>query len=134
MARGIKSCATRTRGVSMTDESDLALAVLQELLAQPTAPFHEGRVGARVRAYAHEWGLPVQRDETGNIIVRYRRGPACRPLILMAHMDHPGCSIVAPGGPHGADWTAVLEGGVADAYFERPVAVRLYPRAQGMAA
>src|ERR1051326_1764046 len=115
----------------MTGKSDFHLAVLQEIVSQPTAPYSEGRVAARVSAYLREWGLPFTIDDAGNIIARYRHGPACRPLILMAHMDHPGFTIAAQGGAHGADWTARLEGGVATAYFERPVTVRIFPSAQG---
>jgi putative aminopeptidase FrvX len=107
------------------------LEVLQEIVSQPTAPYHEERVAARVVAYLREWGIPFSVDDAGNLIARYQRGPACRPLILMAHMDHPAFTIKAQGGPEGADWTASLEGYVKPEYFERPVAVKLYPRSQG---
>jgi endoglucanase len=49
----------------------------------------------------------------------------------MAHMDHPAFTITAQGGPQGADWTAALEGYVKPAYFEKPVAVKLYPSGVG---
>ena len=112
----------------MTEDREAALTVLQDLLTQPTAPFHEEWVAARVRAYLREWDVPFSLDEGGNIIARYQRGPACRPLILMAHMDHPGFTISGRGGPGDAHWTAVLEGGVAAACFDRQVPVRIYPR------
>lgn len=118
----------------MTGNDDAALAILRDLLSQPTAPYHEERVAARVRAYLDEWDVPFREDDGGNIIARLQRGPACRPLILMAHMDHPGFSIAERGGIDGAHWTAALEGGVAAACFERPVPVRIYPRAGGAGA
>jgi endoglucanase len=116
----------------MTNQGDRALALLQSIVSQPTAPYHEERVAARVIAYLRQWGVPFSLDEAGNIIARYQRGAERRALMLMAHMDHPAFSIVARGGPHGADWTARLEGGVGTAYFEQPVAARIYPRAWGI--
>ena len=110
------------------EQETFYLELLRDLLSQPTAPFHEERVAARIGAYLREWGVPFEVDDAGNIIARYQRGAPCRPLVLMAHMDHPAFSITASGGPEGATWTAALEGGVAAACFERPVAVRVYPR------
>lgn len=117
----------------MMNQSDGALALLQAMVSQPTAPYHEERVAARAIAYLRAWDVPFSIDEFGNIIARYRRGAARRPLILMAHMDHPAFSIVEQGGPNGAHWTARLAGGVGTAYFEQPVATRIYPRAWGIA-
>jgi endoglucanase len=110
----------------------LPLDLLRTIVSCPTAPYHEERVAARVIAYLHEWDIPFSVDETGNIIAHYQRGPEQRPLILMAHLDHPAFSMVERSGLHGADWTARLEGGVGTAYFEQPVAVRMYPRAWGL--
>lgn len=110
----------------MLTTPDESLALLEDIVSQPTAPYHEERVAARVRAYLQRWQVPCSVDEGGNIIAHYQRGPACRPLIMMAHMDHPACTIAAPGGPQRAEWTAVLEGGVPSSYFARPVAVRIH--------
>lgn len=110
----------------MTTEADYSLTLLEDIVSLPTAPYHEERVAARVRGYLREWGVPCRVDVGGNIIAHYQRGPTCRPLILMAHMDHPACTIALPGGPHGADWTATLEGGVAAPYFAHPMAVRIH--------
>lgn len=109
------------------DHSQFYLDVLREVVSQPTAPFHEERVAARIAAYLREWGIPFTVDEAGNVIARYQRGAPCRPLVLMAHMDHPAFVITAPGGPDGADWTAALRGGVGARCFEQPVAVRIFP-------
>jgi putative aminopeptidase FrvX len=115
----------------MTEVHDLALAVLREVVSQPTAPYHEQRVAARVAAYLQAWGIPFSTDEDGNIFARYQHGPACRPLMLMAHMDHPGFTLTASESADGTAWTATLEGGVPAAYFRQPVAVRVYPRVPG---
>jgi endoglucanase len=116
----------------MTNQSDRALALLQDIVSQPTAPYHEERVAAAAIAYLRRWDVPFMFDEAGNIIARYQRGAGRRPLILMAHMDHPAFTIVEQGGSRGAHWTARLEGGVGAAYFERPVTARIYPRAHGI--
>jgi endoglucanase len=116
----------------MINQEERALALLQSIVSRPTAPYQEERVAAQVIAYLREWEVPFSLDDAGNIIARYQHGAAMRPLILMAHMDHPAFSIVERGGPRGADWTARLQGGVGTAYFEQPVPARLYPRAWGV--
>ncbi len=107
-------------------QMDFYLSVLQDIVSQPTAPYHEERVAARIGAYLHDWGIPVTVDDAGNLIAHYQHGPACRPLVLMAHMDHPGFTITSRSDGKEGDWRAVLEGWVARAYFETSVAVRLY--------
>jgi len=113
----------------MITTPEQSLTLLEDIVSQPTAPYHEERVAARVHTYLRRWEIPCSVDDAGNIIAHYRRGPACRPLILMAHMDHPACTIAAAGGPHGAEWTAILEGGVPSSYFAQPVAVRIHTAA-----
>ena len=110
----------------MISTPDQSLTLLEDIVSQPTAPYHEEQVAARVLNYLRRWDVPCSVDEGGNIIAHYRRGPACRPLILMAHMDHPACTIAVAGGPRGAEWTATLEGGVPPSYFGQPVAVRIH--------
>jgi len=111
------------------DRSDDAMQVLRDILSQPTAPFHEERVAARIAAYLRAWGIPFGVDAWGNLIAHYQCGGPTRPLLLMAHMDHPGFEIVALAGPDGEPCTARLLGGVARQCFERagPVAARIYP-------
>jgi len=113
---------------STSDQSAFSLGVLRELVAQPTAPFHEERVAARIGRWLRAWGIPFAVDVYGNIVAHYQRGAPCRPLVLMAHMDHPAFTIGAAGGPDGAHVTAALEGGVPARAFAREVPVRIYPR------
>lgn len=113
---------------STDDQNAFYLNVLQELVAQPTAPFHEERVAARISRWLREWDIPFSVDAYGNIVARHQRGAPCRPLALMAHMDHPAFTIGAAGGPDGAHFTAALEGGVPARSFAREVPVRIYPR------
>lgn len=66
--------------------------ILEELLAQPTAPFHEDAVAAAIaRLLAPAAHVTLERDPFGNLIARYRRGPGHETprFALAAHMDHP---------------------------------------------
>ena len=64
-----------------------ALAVAEGLLSQPTVPFIEDLPAAHVRAFADERGLARTTDAAGNLVVKYGAGT---PLVLVAHLDHPG--------------------------------------------
>lgn len=112
-----------------SDQTLLYLDILRDIVSQPTAPFHEERGAARVGHWLRAWGVPFAVDAHGNIVAHYQRGAPCRPLALMAHMDHPAFTITASGGPDGAHYTAALEGGVPPRSFTREVPVRIYPRA-----
>ena len=70
----------------MTDATALAAG----LLAQPTVPFMEDLPAAHVRAFADERGLVHETDAAGNVVVKYGPGGDSRPLVMVAHLDHPG--------------------------------------------
>ena len=110
----------------MSTADAASLEVLQAILSQPTSPFHEERVAAQVIGFLREWEVPYTVDDAGNIVAHYSRGACEHPLVLMAHMDHPAFTVIGEGGPDGAHFTAMLEGGVAARYFEQPVAVRIF--------
>lgn len=88
----------------MRHDDDLLL----KLLAQPTAPFREGRVRAFAQQVLADAGVPHFLDPVGNLVVGaasrddYRRLLATRsrePVrLFIAHMDHPGF--------HGVRWLA----------------------------
>jgi len=67
---------------------DGALAIAEGLLAQPTVPYHEELAAQHCLAVATERGLPTARDAAGNVVVRY--GESDTPVVLVAHLDHPG--------------------------------------------
>ena len=73
----------------MTD----SLAIAEGLLRRPTAPFVEDLPAAHVRAFADERGLEHETDAAGNVVVKYGTGT---PLVLVAHLDHPGF-LTTPG-------------------------------------
>ena len=74
--------------------------LVRELVSIPTASYLEGGVAAYVRAFAEERGLDCAQDQYGNVYVTYRsyRGKTRRPLVIGAHMDHPGFVVTAVRG------------------------------------
>lgn len=74
-----------------------ALRILESVLTQPTAPFFERRVRAALAARLDEAGVSWSVDAAGNLVARYRRG-AASPLVLTAHMDHPGFELLSVRG------------------------------------
>ncbi len=82
------------------------LALLREILSQPTAPFREMHVARCVEARLEAGHVPFFHDPAGNIVVgadsaavyrRRLRERADEPLrLFVAHMDHPGF--------HGTRW------------------------------
>ncbi len=74
--------------------------LVREVVSIPTASYLEGGVAAYVRAFAEERGLDCAQDQYGNVYVTYRsyRGKTRRPLVIGAHMDHPGFVVTAVRG------------------------------------
>lgn len=69
---------------------DALKTLLREVVSLPTAPYMEGEVRAYLRQFAGEHALDHAEDTYGNVYITYRRGRRKRPLVLGAHMDHPG--------------------------------------------
>lgn len=69
-----------------------ALAIAEGLLGHPTVPFHEELPARFCLDFARERGLRAETDAAGNVVVRYEshRADVERPLVLVAHLDHPG--------------------------------------------
>ncbi|HWH34263.1 MAG TPA: hypothetical protein VNT56_02990 [Acidimicrobiales bacterium] len=77
------------------------LAVAEGLLSLPTVPLVEDLPAAHVLRFAAERpGLEGGRDAAGNVVVRYQGagGDAAAPLVLVAHLDHPGFAVEAVEG------------------------------------
>ena len=96
-------------------------------MRHPAAPFFEHAVRGEVEKICAEKRLAFKRDQFGNIIVRLRTAPKARPLVLAAHMDHPGFEIVRRLSE--TSWLARFLGGVPDNYFRPGIPVRLMPGA-----
>ena len=99
----------------------------ERLMRCPAAPYCEDRVRAEVKRICLDHGLACRQDKFGNLLIRLRTAPRQRPLVLAAHMDHPGFQIKRRLGPN--RWLARFQGGVPDAYFRRGLRVRLMPGA-----
>jgi hypothetical protein len=92
------------------------LAVAEALLAHPTAPYHEQLVAEHCLSFARDRGLDAGVDDAGNVLVRYGKGDA--PLVLVAHLDHPGFVVDAVDGDRVA---MTFHGGLGAAHaFFRP--------------
>ncbi len=99
-------------GVNVTG----ALRNLTEICDLPTAPFHEHMVIDWLGRHLDELdGVVWTRDRYGNLLVEYRRGREReRPLVLAAHLDHPGFHVLAGGTE---EVKAEFLGGVREEYF-----------------
>jgi endoglucanase len=69
-----------------------ALDIAEGLLRHPTVPFHEDLPAQHCIDFTHRRGLDAHADAAGNVVVRYESPGAetDRPLVLVAHLDHPG--------------------------------------------
>ncbi len=75
------------------------LAILKQVVNLPTAPFVEGQVIRYIQGFiAQRPQLRLRTDPFGNLLVRYlprrRAKQRGRPILLAAHMDHPGFTAV----------------------------------------
>jgi endoglucanase len=69
--------------------------LLRDVVSIPTASYLETGVREYIREFAEQRRLEYAEDAFGNAYVRYQRGRARRPLVLGAHMDHPGFVVTA---------------------------------------
>jgi putative aminopeptidase FrvX len=99
--------------------------IAERLMSQPAAPYHEFQVEAEVRAICAEHDIPVESDGFGNLYARHSGGGRRAPMVLAAHMDHPGFEIIRR--INSRRWLARFLGGVPDRYFQKGVGLRLHP-------
>jgi endoglucanase len=90
------------------------LRLAERVLSLPTAPYHEYAVRAFIEAHCRGLGLRVERDAAGNVFARYGRAT---PLVIVAHMDHPGFEALGPN-------RARFLGGVPNEMFQPGIRVR----------
>ena len=99
--------------------------IAKRLMRHPTAPFHEHAIREEVERICAENGLQHRRDSFGNLLIQSKKGRAGRPIVLAAHLDHPGFEIVRR--LSSTHWKVKFCGGVPDRYFRRGTALRLMP-------
>ena len=65
--------------------------IARDLLRLPTAPFHEHLVLDYALSFAAiRPQMKIRRDRHGNLLLLYEGAETMQPLILTAHLDHPG--------------------------------------------
>lgn len=89
---------------------------LTALTDLPTASGKEDEVIAWVDSWAHRRGHRLTRDEAGNLLVGSKARSRRRPVIAVAHMDHPALVVVASGSD---EVEAELRGGVHLQYLDQ---------------
>lgn len=91
------------------------LRLLEEVLTLPAAPFVEGHVLDYVRRFAQVRNLHCRADRFGNLLLAGSRVLPKRPVVFVAHADHPGfvARRMRGRGRLLADW----HGGVEKEYF-----------------
>lgn len=110
------------------------LALAERTLSRPAAPYREGAVIAWIEAFAAARPeLALRADPSGNLELRRRGVPASRaPLVLAAHMDHPGFrALRCTRSRDGYRIDALFLGGVRPEYFAGARARFFAPRADG---
>lgn len=107
--------------------TDSELKQLQELTSLPTAAGREDAVIAWVQRWVkrRRWAT-LRRDRFGNLMIAHRSGRSVAPVVLGAHMDHPGFVVEKA---QGRTVTARFLGGVRESYFPGS-AVRLWDSTQ----
>ena len=101
------------------------LKIAGRILPHPTAPYFEEAVCVEAEKICAENGLDCARDGFGNLHVRVVTNPKLRPLVLAAHMDHPGFEVIRQ--VSGREWLVRFRGGVADRYFKKGLRLQLMP-------
>ena len=99
----------------------------REVISIPTAAYLEGAVVRYLRRFAGQRGLDCSQDIYGNVSVTYRRGRRRRPLVLGAHIDHPGFVVTAVKGRR---LTLEFRGGLSASYGKGEP-LRIYSTADG---
>jgi putative aminopeptidase FrvX len=87
--------------------------LMRQIVSIPSVSFREEHVAAAIRRFATARSLEIREVAGGNLLVEYRKGTGRRPLVLGAHMDHPGFVVT---GVSGRKLTLAFRGGLAATY------------------
>lgn len=75
---------------TITMEPSPLLSMMEQLMRQPTAPFHEHAIRSEILSVLSTFpSVEVHTDGFGNVLARYARQRAPSPVVFCAHMDHP---------------------------------------------
>jgi putative aminopeptidase FrvX len=89
--------------------------IAERLMRCPAVAYHEEEVAGEARRICEENGLIAEMDAFGNLLVRCSGKQSAAPIVLAAHMDHPG--FVIRKRVDSRTFTARFLGGVAEKYF-----------------
>lgn len=94
-----------------TSDQRRCLDLLKTALSLPSAPFVEHHVLEYVQQFAQERGVHCRADPFGNLLLSRSRTLPRRPIIIVAHADHPGFIARQMIDRHRllADWHGVVE-------------------------
>ncbi len=102
------------------------LQIAKDILDQPTAACKEDCPLALVRQFVGERpALSLSADAAGNLLVKYGNSPA--PLVLVAHLDHPGFWIERVARTH---VELSFQGGVGAGHVQAGQRVAFFSRGQ----
>lgn len=107
--------------LSALPDTDRMLETLRAI-ALPTAPYHEHRVLAAIRAQLDRDGIKNGVDQYGQVLAHVRRGRA-QQIVFVAHTDHTAFEIISATGRTGR---ARVLGGFRGRMLSEPVRVRVY--------
>lgn len=113
------------RRASPSRAATLALEFAARLMRHPAAPFFESGPQAEALKICAEHDLPAEFDPFGNLLVRCAQRPGTRPMVLAAHLDHPGFAVERRLGPK--RFAALFNGGVPPEHFRPGTPVLLQP-------
>lgn len=108
--------------MSRLPDADDAIATIRRVVSAPTAPYHEARALAAIRAELEADGIDVRADDYGQLHARVTRGTA-RPVVVVAHTDHPAFEVMTA---HGSEGSARVLGGFRGGVLDQPAAVLVY--------
>lgn len=108
------------------------LKIAKAFLDCPTAALKEELPARHIAAFvAARPQLSLRQDGAGNLLVKYPAdgGSSSAPLVLVAHMDHPGFWIEAPSGRRG-EARLLFKGGVQAPFVNTGAKVRFFRTGQ----
>ena len=102
---------------ALTRESVPLTDLMRQIVSIPSISFREEHVVAALRTFAEERDLRYVEVARGNVLIEYRKDSGRRPLVLGAHMDHPGFVVSKVGASRGGRALQLeFRGGIGAAY------------------
>jgi len=102
------------------------LDLAKGLLSQPAAACKEECPQVFIRQFAAKRkNLKLSTDAAGNLLLKYGSPSAKRPLVMVAHLDHPGFWL---GARDGSSIELIFKGGVAAKHVRKGTRIQFFTR------